>query len=128
MGQEKYLTGAHLTWRNYQALSAEWEHEHCDFCQRTFLDPHYSEVSRETLAAKPDTQLSAGYTTIADAELKDGELWVCKECFDDFQDEFGWTVVQTDSDGWPYHGPERDRRPTSADYKPPRAELVRRPE
>jgi carboxylate-amine ligase len=34
LGQEDYLRGAKLTWKNYQVLSAEWEHEHCALLPR----------------------------------------------------------------------------------------------
>jgi hypothetical protein len=127
-GQEKDLTGARLTWKNYQALSGQWEHEHCDFCWRKFLDPAYSQASQDALANEPDANRPAGYTTLAGRELKNGQYWVCTECFEDFKDEFAWTIVQTDPDAWPYDGPEPDPRPTSADYRPPSSALVTRPE
>ncbi len=128
MGQEKYLAGAQLTWKNYQALSAQWEHEHCTLCQRKFLDPHYSEASRAALAEQPDANRSAGYTTLADGKLKNGQLWVCEECFADFRDEFALTVVETDPDAWPYDGPEPEPRPTSADYRRPEGRVMKRPD
>ncbi|HVL31615.1 MAG TPA: hypothetical protein VM299_05220 [Solirubrobacteraceae bacterium] len=41
--------------------------------------------------------------------------WICKRCYDDFADELGWIVVDTDPERWPYAAPEPDPRPTAAD-------------
>ncbi|MGZ4179720.1 MAG: hypothetical protein ACXVUL_03405 [Solirubrobacteraceae bacterium] len=66
MGQERYLLGADLTWKRYQALSAEWEHEHCEFCFRTFMDPpHYSPQAATTLRDETEKPSDAGYTNVA---------------------------------------------------------------
>ncbi len=125
-GQEAYLRGARLTWKNYQVLSAEWEHEHCDFCLVKFLDPRYSAACREALLRDRDSLRSAGYTNLMGSDLKRGAHWICEECFGDFGDEFGWEVVPTDPDAWPYEGPEPARRPTSSDVVgPPRRRLER---
>jgi hypothetical protein len=50
MGQEQYLPGVTLTWKRYQALRADWEHEHCVFCFHKFLDPTYSPSHAEWTA------------------------------------------------------------------------------
>jgi hypothetical protein len=126
-GQEEYLAGARLTWKNYQPLSAQWEHEHCEFCWHKFLDPHYSPADKELLEREPDAQSAAGYTNLADEGRPAGKWWICEGCFADFKEEFGWTVVQTDPDAWPYDGPEPEHRFASADYTPPDG-LLPRPE
>jgi hypothetical protein len=128
MGQEKFLTGSRLTCKNYQALSAQWKHEHCVLYFRTFLDPGYSSSSSDLLAAKPEENRSAGYTNLESSQLPAGQHWICEQCFDDFGEELGWTVEKTDPDAWPYHGPEPDQRPTSADCRRPEERLQRRPE
>jgi hypothetical protein len=124
-GQEKYLRGATLTWRNYQALSGRWEHEHCAFCWQKFLDPHYSPAHEAALRDEPDAQFAAGYTNVGDGDRAAGKWWICASCFADFKDEFAWTIVQTDADAWPYEGREPERRPTAADYTPPEGPISR---
>lgn len=49
-------------------------HEHCDFCWEKAMTDIECEF----------------YCT------KDMLHWVCKECFDDFKDKFGWTVKSSD--------------------------------
>jgi hypothetical protein len=114
--QEDYLRGATLTWRRYQALSANWEHEHCEFCWAKFLDANYSPVHAETLKSDPEV-LAEGYTEAPGGSQPAGEHWICPQCFEDFRDEFGWTVVPSDPNAWPYARPEPTPRPTAADYK-----------
>lgn len=64
--------GAHLTRKPYAAPSAEWDHDHCEFCAAKF-------------SAAPE-DLHAGYATAND------EHWICPTCFTDFVDVFQWTV------------------------------------
>jgi hypothetical protein len=128
MGQEDYLHDAELTWKNYQALSAEWEHEHCVFCFRKFLDPNYSPMHEEALRSHPEKRDAAGYTTSASEDRPPGKWWICKRCFADFNEEFGWSVIETDPDAWPYSGPEPKPRPTAADYQRPDGRWLKRPD
>ena len=116
MGQEQYLPGVTLTWKRYQALRADWEHEHCVFCFHKFLDPAYSPSHAETLRDKPDDCSDAGYTNVGEPDRPAGEWWICAQCFADFNDEFGWHVVETEPDAWPYRTAEPTSRPTAADY------------
>src|SRR5882757_1219191 len=95
-GQEDTLQGATLTWKNYQVLTAEWEHEHCAFCFRKFLDPAYSDWSRQALKKEPGKHADQGYTTVGSELVKAGAEWICQKCFADFKDDFRWNVIQTD--------------------------------
>jgi hypothetical protein len=115
MGQERYLRGVRLTWKRYQALRADWEHEHCAFCFQKFLDARYSGWARRELEANPDRNDAAGYTTVGDDGQEAGSAWICKQCFADFAEEFGWVVVDTDPEAWPYAVPEPNQRPTASD-------------
>ncbi len=126
-GQEDYLRSVRLTLKRYQALSAHWEHEHCQFCWHTFLDPDYSERHRQTLEQKPDEHSAEGYTDVGDEGQTPGKWWICSRCFEDFGPEFGWVVVKTDPNAWPYARPEPDPRPTAADSTPP-SEWLPRPQ
>jgi hypothetical protein len=115
-GQEDYLTGATLTLRRYQALSPGWEHEHCEFCWAKFLDASYSPAIAQLLEEDPSL-LSEGYTEAPGGQQPPGEHWICHQCFEDFRDEFGWTVVPSDPNAWPYATPEPTPRPTAANYE-----------
>lgn len=74
-GQEKYLAGAELIFaEEFQPLSDKWEHEHCEFCWEKF--------------SKADDDLHSGYCTA------DRKHWICSECFEEFREEFRWTVLK----------------------------------
>lgn len=75
-GQERYLQGATLVWRAYQRYSPSWDHDHCEFCGKTFAE----------IELIPEA-LHEGYTT------EDNYHWVCRTCFEDFNERFEWTVI-----------------------------------
>lgn len=77
-GQEEYLMGVTLVHRAYRRYpkSPDWDHDHCVFCFATFMVEDYPDV------------LHQGYAT------EDDYSWVCEDCFVDFRDEFGWSVVE----------------------------------
>ena len=70
-GQEKYLKGVSLSYKKYVPYREGWEHDHCEFCGRKFMqnDPE---------------ALEAGYVT------DDNYHWVCKDCYGDFKKLFEW--------------------------------------
>jgi hypothetical protein len=72
--QERYLKGVTLVWHVYAPARSSNDHDHCEFCWAKFMQ-----------TAQPDT-LQEGYST------PDRERWICKGCFDDFVDLFGWKV------------------------------------
>ena len=76
-GQEKYLAGATLVHRPYRRYAANrnWDHDHCAFCWAKFM-----------VEDRPDV-LHNGYTT------PDEYHWICGRCFEDFREQFGWTVA-----------------------------------
>ncbi len=41
-------------------------------------------------ANAPPDALPDGYRTV------DGDNWVCRQCFEDFRDEFGFTVISSE--------------------------------
>ncbi|MCH5348206.1 MAG: hypothetical protein J1E40_02690 [Oscillospiraceae bacterium] len=72
-GQEKYLTDTELIFTDiFKRFSDKWEHEHCEFCMEKF--------------SAADNDLHSGYCT------SDRLHWICPECFEDFKEEFRWTV------------------------------------
>ena len=77
-GQEAYLASAVLVRRTYARYSDRWTHDHCEFCWATLTEP-----------GQPG-DLHEGYAT------PDKYRWICADCFDDFHDEFRWTVVDAD--------------------------------
>ncbi len=76
--QLSYLKGATLEWRRYSRFSDSWDHDHCEFCSIKF-------GNSEDRGDHPGI-LRVGYST------PDGYRWVCKTCFEDFRDLFGWQV------------------------------------
>lgn len=78
MGQEEYLVGAELIFvPEYQPFSDKWEHEHCEFC--------FEKIS------SADGDLHFGYCT------NQRKNWICPTCFEDFKDEFKWTIASSNS-------------------------------
>lgn len=71
-GQEKYLTGVRLIFRDYYPYRPGWDHDHCEFCGEKF--------------SLNEGDLKKGYST------EDGYHWICDQCFVDFKDEFGWQI------------------------------------
>ena len=73
-GQERYLQGRSWSRRKYARPRPDWDHDHCCFCNATFME-----------TAAPDV-LDEGYTT------DDSYYWVCSPCFEDFKGMFAWTL------------------------------------
>jgi hypothetical protein len=76
-GQEKYLLGATLRWQRYHAPRTDWDHDHCEFCWRAF--------------SERGGDRNEGYVTA------DNYRWICRECFDDFKEQFGWKVERAEA-------------------------------
>ena len=83
MGQEKYLKG--VTLKRVQpkkyvvGKNSHLFHAHCEFCM--------NKITGETLDECFTTQ--------------DGSHWICKDCFQDFTNQFNWNVVEADG-AWDY--------------------------
>ena len=58
--------------------SGKNDHEHCCFCWQKITDLPIEEADSE------------GYRTYSSAS--ECELWVCKECFNDFKERFGFKL------------------------------------
>lgn len=73
-GQEAVLFKKKISYKKWEAKSAEWEHDHCVFCWNKFSDMADS--------------LHGGYAT------EDETIWICSKCFEDFKDMFQWDVTE----------------------------------
>lgn len=71
------VQGVTLYYRHYTAPSPTWDHDHCAFCWRTFME-------RDDV---PDVLLE-GYTT------DDARHWICGVCVADFKERFQWTFAE----------------------------------
>ena len=71
--QMNYLYRATLRKANFKGTAVN-DHEHCEFCWEKF-------------GVKKRIQKS-GYCTL------DEYHWVCDKCFEDFQEQFEWKVVE----------------------------------
>lgn len=76
-GQEVTLAGRCFEWLAYSPASAEWDHDHCAFCWVKFM----------VGANAPPDAIGEGYRT------REGDSWVCRECFEDFREELGFTTA-----------------------------------
>ena len=73
LDQDEYLKGVRVMATNYVMHDPQSDHEHCEFCGAKF--------------STYEGDLHAGYCTL------DRYRWICPTCFEDFKDEFGWTIV-----------------------------------
>lgn len=93
-GQEDYLTGTSLIWKPYRAKSAAEEHDHCEFCNRKFMDRAFSPEHARIIDSDPQI-LTEGYAVQGGLPLsgsQDDYWWVCGQCAKDFAAEFKWTL------------------------------------
>jgi hypothetical protein len=74
-GQERYLKGMKLVRKRYSQYREGRDHDHCEFCGAKFMESGGSKTLKE------------GYTT------EDEYRWICKQCFEDFKDEFKWVLA-----------------------------------
>ncbi len=72
-GQERYLKGVVLKWTAYKPPREGWDHDHCEFCSRKFMDR--------------EGELREGYVTL------DNRHWICKGCAVDFKTRFEWNIA-----------------------------------
>jgi uncharacterized protein with PIN domain len=73
-GQERYLKGVTLSFKQYTSQRADWDHDHCEFCGAKLME------------TSNDETLTEGYAT------DNNYRWVCQQCFDDFESEYKWKV------------------------------------
>ena len=59
-----------------ELVKGGWDHDHCEFCWETFAQ----EGTPRSLAE--------GFAT------EDGYHWICRSCFDDFRERFGWSLIE----------------------------------
>ena len=71
-GQDKYLVGVQLAWKQYSRYSENRDHDHCEFCWAKFMEEEGPDILHE------------GYAT------ENNYRWVCKKCYDDFKEMFKW--------------------------------------
>lgn len=62
-----------------------WDHDHCEFCWAKFEAP--AKVA-ERDSADPSI-FTEGYVTV---QSGGAPQWICEKCFEDFKDEFRWSV------------------------------------
>jgi hypothetical protein len=109
-GQEEYLQGATLLRKPYKAGTEAWDHDHCEFCWATFMEPALLSEDPEVLTegysvqgrgpdASAEGQMGRVYAdqkTIRKAGSVDATdyWWVCPTCVKDFAQRFEWVVLE----------------------------------
>jgi hypothetical protein len=79
MGQESFLTGREMRRAIWWSDQDGWDHDHCEFCS--------AEISDDTTG---HSDFNEGWVT-----NDDSFTWVCVDCFEDFRERFGWSVVSS---------------------------------
>jgi hypothetical protein len=88
-GQDKYLFGATLVWKPYEAWSETWEHDHCEFCWAKFVEP-----GRRATQNDSDV-LPAGFAAQhTGPDRQDDYHWICESCAADLCARFEWSLVR----------------------------------
>ena len=81
--------GTVFRWRDYEVPRPGWDHDHCVFCWAKFVPR--SEQGKKSLERDNHTIYSVGYATVEPSGS--AFEWVCRPCFDDFNDEFKFVVA-----------------------------------
>lgn len=81
-GQKEYLVDKQLRFMKWREVQPRWDHDHCEFC--------FAKLSNY------EGDLHEGYS------YDGGRRWICPKCFEDFREEFRWTLE-------PGTGPESER-------------------
>ena len=98
LSELKRLEGLVFTLRAYQALTEEWDHDHCVGCGAKFSEVDRLDAQREGyMTSVPDTEpaetLLPGVSCIREPTPGGFALrWVCRECFAEFRDVLGFRV------------------------------------
>jgi hypothetical protein len=79
--QDTYLVGRPMRRATWWPIRDGWDHDHCAFC--------WAEISEDTTG---HADYNDGWVTDDDSQS-----WVCVECFEDFREQFTWTVVPSRS-------------------------------
>lgn len=70
--QKNYLKDQRLKFQSFVIEHESWDHDHCSFCFAR-ISPYDIEVA---------------YCT------EDGHHWICPDCYEDFKDQFNWTLIK----------------------------------
>lgn len=92
-GQEEYLNGVTLVRKKYQQWSETWDHDHCEFCWATFVDPEHSESQAKMVRDDPELQTEGYAVQDSGPQDEDDYLWICESCFNEFRERFDWRVL-----------------------------------
>jgi len=75
-GQDRYLQGVALRRMQWVPSHPGNDHDHCEFC--------WAKLSLPSIAGS----IQEGYCTL------DMYHWVCPECFQDFKEQFKWSLIE----------------------------------
>lgn len=73
-GQEDYLKNKKFKLKKFKTAEQNSSHTHCEFCWHKFME------NADGIKDCSDE----GYCS------SQGDYWICKECFEDFKDEFNF--------------------------------------
>jgi hypothetical protein len=77
-----------FTWKRWNRYSENWTHDHCEFCLACICN-HRDRFPQRNFDRR------GCYRHAYYAERADGpRIWVCKDCFERVQAEFGWSIEE----------------------------------
>jgi hypothetical protein len=99
IGERPWMHGAKLRWTAFEALTEDWDHEHCALCGAKFMAADGDGLLREgyLFREKPHGKLRPaeqrtrfhGHYRLVESPSQDE--WVCETCFADFEGYFRWS-------------------------------------
>jgi hypothetical protein len=94
-----WMYGAQLHFRGYKAPSDEWDHDHCSLCWAKFTEDERPDTHSEGYVLEddcpdlmPPREEKAARRARAVVVSPTCDEWICRTCFDDFREHFGWRV------------------------------------
>jgi hypothetical protein len=102
--EEEWMYGAELRLMRFTKPSDDWDHEHCSLCWTTFMEQPDEESVADGFVHgynRADAPAPLGERTTRVPGMRivkapTDEHWVCRECFNDFRQRFGWTALPED--------------------------------
>ena len=102
-GAHEDLAGVAMCRASYVAPRRDWDHDHCEFCWKNFVDPTYParflEGEEATQYVKwlvsADDVITVGFTNAVVMHGNEpGYSWVYPECFEDFTEMVQWSLIE----------------------------------
>lgn len=102
----RWSRGMEWAWAAYRVPFAHWDHDHCEVCSHTLVDPAYGE-DYSTRIATDDRASGHGFVNRTPHDTR-GAHWLCEACFTRHRARMGWTLGHVGAGEWPYLWPRSE--------------------